>query len=158
MDSNGYPYLNIELGKELAVNHINKLFIGESQYKLSQSDLDIIYHLGRIFYYKTAIIFHHFINFSMFKNNYTPDEEIFLHMRLFNESIYSYLKTGKTYLDFDSFVNYETGYWYLDEYFNKPISDNISSSRPANLNNIKTNKDLLIRCIEILDVLKFYMN
>ena len=185
-DDNGYPYLNIELGKELVINYINQLYFGETQtkfepqgkagehlakqdpqgkagehlakqdpqgkagehlgnskYQINQFDLDIIYHLGRIFYYKSATIFHNYSNFNIFETN-----DIFLSMKLFNNSIYQYLKNGKKFLDFDPFINYELGYWYLDEYFNKNISIDQEDKLPFDIKKLQTNKNLFIECIE----------
>ena len=153
-DTNGYPYLNIELGKELVVNFINQLYFGaqdkvsSSNNQITQSILNLIYHIGRIFYYKSAIIFHNYINFNIFESNYNNEQKIFLSMKLFNESIYQYLKNEKKYLDFDSFINYELGYWYLDEFFNKNISKDIEDKIPFDITSMKTNKDLYIECIE----------
>jgi hypothetical protein len=103
--------------------------------------------LGRIFYYKSAIIFHNYTNFDSFKLNYDTDQKIFLSMKLFNNSIYQYLKNGKKYLEFDSFINYELGYWYLDEYFNKNISIDLEEKLPFD-KKFKTNKELFIESIE----------
>lgn len=153
-DTDGYPYLNIELGKELVVNFINQLYFGaqdkvsSSNNQITQSILNLIYHIGRIFYYKSAIIFHNYINFNIFESNYNNEQKIFLSMKLFNESIYQYLKNEKKYLDFDSFINYELGYWYLDEFFNKNISKDIEDKIPFDITSMKTNKDLYIECIE----------
>jgi hypothetical protein len=69
-------------------------------------------------------------------------------MKLFNETIYQYLKNGKKYLDFDSFINYELGYWYLDEFFSKNIPKDQEDKIPFDITKIKTNKDLYIECIE----------
>jgi hypothetical protein len=158
-DENGYPYLNIELGKELVVNFINQLYFGSFNKvknlepdknlatQIDQIDLNLIYHLGRIFYYKSAIIFHNYTNFDSFKLNYDTDQKIFLSMKLFNNSIYQYLKNGKKYLEFDSFINYELGYWYLDEYFNKNISIDLEEKLPFD-KKFKTNKELFIESIE----------
>ncbi len=151
-DPDGYPYLNIELGKELAVNYINQLYFGNTSYELNQSDLDMIYHLGRIFYYKNATIFHHYSNYSSFESNYSLEQKVFLSMKLFNQTVYEYLKTGKKYLDFDPFINYELGYWYLDEYFNKKISedlaDKIINESDKNKTINKSNKELYIESVE----------
>jgi hypothetical protein len=68
-------------------------------------------------------------------------------MKLFNNSIYQYLKNGKKYLEFDSFINYELGYWYLDEYFNKNISIDLEEKLPFD-KKFKTNKELFIESIE----------
>jgi hypothetical protein len=99
-DPDGYPYLNIEIGKELVINYINQIYFGNHHYKLSQVDLDIIYHLGRIFYYKTSIIFHHYSDYTLFGSNYNLEQSVFLSIKLFNYSIYQYLKTAEKYLKF----------------------------------------------------------
>ena len=79
-------------------------------------------------------------------------------MKLFNQSIYQYLKSGEKYLDFDPFINYDLGYWYLDEYFNKNLSDDLVDKdfveSKKNKTNTKTStqtntyKNLFIECIE----------
>ncbi len=147
-NSDGYPYLNIELGQELAVNYINQIYFGTNNKTISANELELIYHIGRIFYYKTAIIFNKYLDFNKFKNNYPESTHVFLSMKLFNESLYEYLKNGTKYLSFDPFINYELGYWYLDEFFNKKISDEIKEKIPFELNTVKTNKDLYLFCVE----------
>ena len=158
-DSDGYPYLNIEIGKELIINYINQMYFTNTNYNLTQSDLDLIYHLGRIFYYKSAIIFQHYSNFNIFESNYSPEQKVFLSMKLFNQSIYQYLKSGEKYLSFDPFINYDLGYWYLDEYFNKKLSADLIDKNPIDKNQVKskknntyaqtnTYKELFIECIE----------
>jgi hypothetical protein len=73
-------------------------------------------------------------------------------MNLYNDTIYSYLTNGSKYLDcnlnFSPFINYNLGYWYLDEYFNKPIDKNSMNKLPEGFKNIKTNKELYIKTIE----------
>jgi hypothetical protein len=153
VDSNGYPYLNIELGKEMVVNYLNKIFLGNGK-ELDNNVLDLIYNFGKIFYYKNAKIFHEFKSFDNYKNNYDQSIQIFLNMNLYNNSIYSYLTKGIKYLEFNPFINYNLGYWYLDNYFNKFIDENIITKLPENIrslitheNNLK-NKDLFIKCID----------
>jgi hypothetical protein len=59
-----------------------------------------------------------------------------------------YLKTGAKYLETpDSFITYNVGYWYLDEYFMKEPDKNILLLLPDNIT-IKTNKELYICVIE----------
>lgn len=151
-DSNGYPYLNIELGQQLVINWINKLYFGNNNIMLNNKLLNLIYQFGRIFYYKTAIILHRYTSFDKFKHSYDDSQQIFLNMNLFNETIYSYLTTGTKYLNnllnFNPFINYNLGYWYLDEYFNKPIDKSIIEKLPENFKDIKTNKELYIKTIE----------
>ena len=146
MDEDGYPYLNIELGETLAINYLNKYYYGkicinknDSCYKIQEKEfLDLIYHFGRIFYYKKALIFHTFCSFEEFKDNYEESYKIYTTVNLFNKTIYNYLKYGKKQFENNSFISYDVGYWYLDEYFNKKSEDE----------NFKTNKELLINVIE----------
>lgn len=151
-DSNGYPYLNIELGQEMVINWINKLYFGNNNMVLDDKLMNLIYQFGRIFYYKSAIIFHNYSSFDKFKDSYDESKRIFLNMNLFNETIYSYLTTGAKYLsnlsNFNPFINYNLGYWYLDEYFNKLIDRTNGDKLPDSFKDIKTNKELYIKTIE----------
>ena len=146
-DTNGYPYLNIELGQELVVNYLNTMyfamyFANNNKNIINNDICDLIYHFGRIFYYKDAIIFHEYTMFNKFDNN------IFQYLSLFNNTIYEYVKNNKKYLDYN-FIEYKTGYWYLDEYFSKKPDNNIMDKLPQEIHKeIKTNKDLLIIIIE----------
>lgn len=151
-DSNGYPYLNIELGQEFVINWINKLYFGNNNKLLDDKLMNLIYQFGKIFYYKSAIIFHNYNSFDKFKDSYDNSQQIFLNMNLYNETIYSYLTTGTKYLNnltnFNPFINYNLGYWYLDEYFNKSIDNVIRDKLPESFKDIKTNKELYIKTIE----------
>jgi hypothetical protein len=98
-DSNGYPYLNIELGQELVINWVTKLYFGNNNMELNDKLLNLIYQFGRIFYYKSAIIFHNYKSFDRFKENYSTSSRIFLNMNLYNETIYSYLTKGTKFLN-----------------------------------------------------------
>ena len=149
-DSEGYPYLNIELGEELVINWINKIYFGNDP-GLTTNLLELVYNFGRIFYYKTAMIFHNYKLFDEFNKNYDSSNRIFLNMNLYNDTVYSYLTNGTKYLDSEPnyfpFINYNLGYWYLDEYFNKSIDTNIIEKLPEGFENIKTNKELFIKTV-----------
>ena len=135
-DENGYPSFNIELGNTLVVNYLNQFYFGENNKEIDKNDLDIIYYFGKIFHYQQALIYHKYTTFSvLIKNN------IFTSFNLFNKTLYDYLKHGKKYLEFDTFITYDIGYWYLDEYFNKKTESSI-------IENVKTNKDLFINTCE----------
>ena len=138
IDENGYPFLNIELGQELSINYLNQLFFGENNKEISNSDLELIYYFGKIFHYKKALIYHKYSSFRFFIND---KDNIFSSFNLFNNSLYKYLKFNIKYLDFNPFITYDVGYWYLDEYFNKINQTNI-------IKNIKNNKDLYINTCE----------
>jgi len=150
INNEGYPIINIELGKELVVNFINKYYFSNINNKLDSSILDLIKELGRIFYYKEAIIFHDHNNFSEFNKN-----NIFSYMYIYNNSIYSYLKNNKKFLE-DPFIDYQLGYWYLDEYFNKEINEEIKNILPSIYDKNITNKELFINVIEKENDFIFY--
>ena len=147
LDDNGYSYLNIELGQKMVVNYLNTLYYGVNNLDLNKNDniMNLIYHIGRIFYYKNALIWHNHKTFIEFKKNYNTDTQQFLHMKLYNDTIYKYLKHKDEYISQYTFVSFEIGYWYLDEYFNKNIT---MTNLPDNLKQCKTNKELYIDIVE----------
>jgi len=147
-DDSGYPYLNIELGKTMVINYLNKLYYSNQKYEITEDLLGIIYNFGRIFNYTKVIIYHNYTSFFQFKDNYSNNTKMFLSFNLFNFSLYNYLKFKIKFLDFDPFITYKIGYWYLDDYFNKPIDDNIINKIPDDLKIYKTNRELFINIIE----------
>ena len=90
-------------------------------------------------------ITHNHKTFIEFKKNYNTDTQQFLHMKLYNDTIYKYLKHKEEYVSQYTFVSFEIGYWYLDEYFNKNIT---MTNLPDNLKQCKTNKELYIDIVE----------
>ena len=153
-NENGIPYLNIEFGKQLVINYLNKYYFGET-IELTEDILELILYLGKIFHYKKSLIFH---TFKSFKNN---TDTIFFDFNKYNFTIYNYLK-NKTKLFNDTFINYECGYWYLDQIFNKKIDENMIIKLPKELQDIKNYKELFIIIVEkyfylYLNIIK-YMN
>jgi hypothetical protein len=147
-DTNGYMYYNIELGAELVVNYINTIYYHEdNNYEITDGILDIIYHLGRIFYYKDALIFHEYRQFDMFKSNYDIKDHIYLNFSMFNYSIYMYLKNGTKFLSDKQFIEYKPGYWLIDEWANKKPESNIVMLFNEN-EILKTNKDVILCVVE----------
>jgi hypothetical protein len=146
-EPSGYPWLTIEFGTTLAVNYLNQQYFGKSNNIIDQTILDLIYHFGRIFYYKDALIFHKCSFFDDFATNYNKSTQVFLSMGMYNKTIYNYLKKGEQFIPM-SFVNYSIGYWYLDEYFNKPIDLDVRDKLPEPLKKLRTNKELFIECVE----------
>ena len=137
-DENGYPWLNIELGNQLVINYLNQFYFGRNNQEINDEIIEVIYHFGKIFHYKEALIYHKYTTFYFLvkdKNN------IFTSLKLFNYSLYNYLKNGIQYLGLNPFITYNIGYWYLDEYFNKLTESKI-------IDNVKTNKDLFINTCE----------
>jgi hypothetical protein len=149
MDSNGYPYLNMELGNELVINYLNTLYFKNNNGILHNIEdfIDLIYSIGKLFYYKNALIFNEYKSFVEFNSNYPETNHIFLAQNLYNSSLYKYLKT-QTKTSTNPFITYSLGYWYLDEYFNKKVIEDIIDKVPLELKNVKNNKELLIEIIE----------
>lgn len=159
-DENFCPYLNIELGQELVINFLNKYFIGFTDKKIDNDILDLIYNFGRIFYYKTAKIFHEYITFSAFEANYPITNKVFLETNLFNKTIYDYLKSNIKIFASEPFIDYPVGYWYLDEYFNNSVDKEIINKYQVNYKNnkelfidiVEKNFSLYSRIIELMDI------
>jgi len=137
-DENGYPYLNIECGQCLVINYINQLYLGETNIEINKELVELIFYFGKIFYYTESLIYHKYTTFNVLLKD---KNKIFTSFYLFNWSLYNYLKNGVKYLDFNPFITYDIGYWYLDEYFNKKINTDI-------ILNVKNNKDLIINTCE----------
>lgn len=137
--SNGYPYLNIECGKELVVNFINQYyFYGKSKQELNQELLDIVYEFGRIFYYKSAKIISCYRNFSNFNSN------TFAFSYFYNHTIYDYLKNKNKYLQFP-FIKNNFGWFKIDQIFNS--TDVTELNKVLGLN-FKTKKEIFIDICE----------
>jgi hypothetical protein len=149
MDSNGYPYLNIELGGELAVNYLNTMYFGNniSVSHNVEDYIEMIYCIGKLFHYKKALLFNEYKSYVEFNSNYPETNHIFLAQNLYNASLYKYLKT-QTKTSTNPFITYPLGYWYVDEYFNKKVIEEIIDRIPPELKTVKNNKDMLIEIIE----------
>jgi hypothetical protein len=149
-DDLGYPILNIELGEEMIVNFVNLKYYGKS-YELTDNYINLIYHIGRIFHYRQVYLYHQFKSFIDFSSNYSKNNQIFLNMNLFNSSLYSYIKHGEKYLENlenKKYINFNLGYKYIDNYFNKPIDENILNKVPEEARKCKNMKQLFILIVE----------
>ena len=104
---NGYPYINIECGKELVVNYLNKFYnYGKTKVEINNELLELILEIGRIFYYKNAIIFPIYRNFSEFE--YEKKKKIFLYTHFYNYTIYNYAKNKVKFVN-DPFLKNNRG-------------------------------------------------
>lgn len=136
---NGYPYLNIECGKELVVNFINQYyFYGKNKQELNEELLEIIYEIGRIFYYKSAKIISCYRNFSEFSSN------TFAFTYFYNHTIYDYLKNKNKYLQVP-FIKNNLGWFKIDQIFNS--TDVTELNKILGLN-FKTKKEIFIDICE----------
>jgi hypothetical protein len=139
---NGYPYLNIECGKELVVNYLNKFYYyNDQKIELNEELIDIILEFGRIFFYKEAKIFHNYRNFSEFKTN---TNLIFYYMNFYNHTLYDYAKNKNKFLDYN-FIKNKVGWYKIDEILNSELDDVLIKKYKFEYKKIK---DILIHIIE----------
>jgi hypothetical protein len=140
---NGYPYLNIEFGKEMVVNHMNRFyFYNDESQDLNNDILDLLSEFTRIFYYKEIIVSHQYKNFHEFSK-----DNIYAYNRMYNHSIYNYAKNKVKFL-YDNNYQYASGWYKLDKFLNIKLSDNLI--KIYKLPNFKNNtiREALIYIIE----------
>ena len=132
---NGYPFLNIECGKEMVINYINKFYnYSGDKIELNYDLLEIILEIGRIFYYKDAIIFPIYRNFSGFK--YDENKKVFLYTHFYNHTIYDYAK-NKNKLINDPFLKNNIGWYATDNILNKKLDNEIKEKLNIKENTIR---------------------
>ena len=133
--NNGYPYLNIECGKEMVVNYINKFYYyGKTKTELNNELLEIILEIGRIFYYNKTIIFPVYRNFSEFNND--ENKKIFLYTRFYNHTIYNYAKNKDKFIN-DPFLKNNIGWFTTDTILNSKLDSKIKEKLNLQQNTIK---------------------
>jgi hypothetical protein len=159
---NGYPYLNIECGKEMVVNYINTFYYyGNTKIEINNEILDIILEIGRIFYYNKAIIFPIFRNFANF--NYDENKKIFLYTYFYNHTIYDYAKNKNKFIN-DSFLKNNIGWAATDNILNTKLSNDIKDKLNLTQNTIRealifiveNNFILYNKFIELINIEKNY--
>lgn len=127
---NGYPYLNIEIGKEMVINYINKFYFYNNEYQeLTKDILELLVEFSRIFYYKSIIITHQYKNFHEFSK-----DNIYAYNRMYNHSIYNFAKNKVKFL-YDNNYQYTTGWYKLDKFLNIKLSDNLINVYKLPINN-----------------------
>ena len=132
---NGYPYLNIECGKEMVINYINKFYnYGKSKIEINNELLEIILEIGRIFHYNKSIIFPIYRNFSEFK--YDKNKKIFLYTHFYNYTIYNYAKNKNKFID-DPFLKNNIGWFSTDNILNSKLETEIKDKLNLTQNTIR---------------------
>jgi hypothetical protein len=140
---NGYPYLNIECGKDMVINYINKFYnYNKTKIEINDILLDIILEIGRIFHYKQTIIFPTYRNFSEFK--YDDEKQIFLYTHFYNHTIYEYAKNKNKFIN-DSFLKNNIGWFKTDNILNSKLDVKIKEKLNLKQDTIR---DALIFIIE----------
>lgn len=145
---NGYPYINIECGKEMVINYINQFYFYNNQKtELNQELCDLILEFGRIFYYKEAKIFYNYRNFSEFKVN---DDEMFLYMNLYNHTLYDFAKNKNKFINYDFIKNFK-GWYVINQQLDTPLTKELTEKYNFNKTNpdkSNTIRNMLIYIIE----------
>jgi hypothetical protein len=136
---NGYPSLSIEMGEEMYVNYIRKIYLYDD-YPTNQEYIDIIAQFSRIFKYKNAYIYFDYKNFTKFSDNK------YAYARLYCDTIYNYYKEGK--IDHSKYYRYDYGYWKLDKIGKENIDKITLNKLPKEIQKEMTWKELFIIIIE----------
>lgn len=147
-NDDGYPILNIELGYKMVVNYLNQFYLSNKIEHINNEIIEIIFNIGRIFSYDKILIYHDYESFIIFKENYNDIDHLFLITKLFNNFIYKYLKFNYKFYEYNPYIKYNIGYWYLDSYFNQIIDTDILNKLPDDLKKSKNKKELFINTVE----------
>ena len=119
---NDYPYLNIELGKEMVVNHLNQVFYYDKRRLLNETDIEMVCQIGKIFGYNNFLLMPEYNNFKNFNDN------SYAYTKLYNKSIYDFVKNGTKYYSqlykLENYMTYEYGYWQLKKIMKEKINFN----------------------------------
>ena len=143
-DTNGYPLIFIEMGKELVVNYIHKYYFYNNKEKLDEKFIiELVTDIGLHFNYKIAKIYNEFNNFSQFKENYYSNQEVFLYLHQYDNTLYQYLKNNIKPFKFEIF--YKNNFRKLDLLINIKLDDEAKNKFNFTGNNLK---DLIIDAIE----------
>ena len=117
-----YPYLNIELGKEMVVNHLNQVFYYDKRRLLNETDIEMVCQIGKIFGYNNFLLMPEYSNFKNFNDN------SYAYTKLYNKSIYDFIKNGTKYYSqlykLENYMTYEYGYWQLKKIMKEKINFN----------------------------------
>jgi hypothetical protein len=143
-DSNGYPLIFIEMGKELVVNYIHNCYFYNNKEKLDEKFLiELLTDIGLHFNYKIAKIYNEYNNFSSFKKNYYSNQEVFLYLHHYDNTLYQYLKNNTKPYKFEIF--YKNNFRKLDLLLNSKLDQEAKTKFNFDGNYLK---DLIINTIE----------
>ena len=143
-DSNGYPLIFIEMGKELVINYIHNCYFYNNKEKLDEKFLiELLTDIGLHFNYKTAKIYNEYNNFSSFKENYYSNQEVFLYLHHYDNTLYQYLKNNTKPYKFEIF--YKNNFRKLDLLLNSKLDEESKTKFNFDGNYLK---DLIINIIE----------
>ena len=142
-DKDGNLSLVIELGKEMIVNYMNQFYFYMNKEQLDEKlIIELVTDLGLKLSYKSAKIYNNFTNFNEFKTNYYSNQEIFLYLNHYDNTIYQYIKNKKKPYSFETFYKYK--FRNLDS----KLDVKLNSGDAVKFNFNGTIKELLIETIE----------
>jgi len=139
---NGYPVISIEMGEEMYVNYIRKMYPYDDNINNIDNidNTNIISQFARIFKYKNAYIYFDYKNFTKFSDNE------YAYARLYCDTIYNYYKEGKT--DQSKYYRYDYGFWKLDKIGKENIDKITLNKLPKEIQKEMTWKELFIIIVE----------
>jgi hypothetical protein len=123
---------------------MNQFYFYDKKEKIpEQFIIELITELGLAFSYKTAKIYNEFTNFSSFKSNYYANQQIFLYLNHYDNTIYNYAKNKVKQYNFETFYNFD--FRLLDS----KLDTRLSPDEKTRFNFTgKTIRELLIETIE----------
>lgn len=117
-DTNGYPLIFIELGTEMVVNFINQFYFYNEKNNIDEKKLiEIVLNVGSIFKYKQALIYNNYKNFYHFNKNYYSNQQVFLYLNHYDDTLYQYLTNNVKPYSFEPF--YQNKFKDIDIILNK---------------------------------------
>jgi hypothetical protein len=144
-DEKGNLILLIELGKEMVINYLNKFYFYEEKEFIDENYIvDLCLELGELFGYKTAKVYNTYKNYKQFANNYYKNQEIYLYINMFDETIYNYAKNKIRPFKSESF--FKGNFRNLDVFLNEKLTIEIKNR--FNYTEGQTVRDLFIDIVE----------
>lgn len=143
-DKNGDLAIFIEFGKELVVNYMNQFYFYDKKEKIKEEFIiELITELGLTFSYKTAKIYNEFCNYGEFSANYYKNQQIFLYLNHYDNSMYKYAKEKVKPYSFEKF--YKSNFRVLEA----KLETKLTSEEKTRFNFTGvTIRELLIETIE----------
>lgn len=141
---NNYPFVNIELGEELAINYLNRFYYYDDYQEISNEHIELVCQIGKLFKYNEFKLFLEFKNFSEFCNNCHAYSNYYCY------SIYNLLKNNKDFYHqvdkYKKYFDFDYGYWKLRKFKTMELPDKIKSKYPKS--KAKTYGDIFIYVVE----------
>lgn len=101
-DEFDYPYLNIEFGDKMVVNHLNRKYYYNEKRKIDYIDILFLVDLAYIFTYSNFMLDSEYRHFGFHSDNVDlpSDEKIALFKTIYNNTLYEYIKNGNKFYSY----------------------------------------------------------